>query len=522
MPQFCSPFGRSDRNPMEYSDPGSRSSYSDSYAYNQRAPPARTGSRWRTFLGRRDRNREPSYASYAGGPSYTGGPSYVGDPLVADGYTEEPSMMGPIPTAMPSPHRTAIDDYSESGYSNPETRHYARQSMDPRYTPSSVYQGSMVQEQESYPGGPPSREPLLHEGEPIPSPMDHMPMPEHFPPAEPSFTEPSPRVYANSERLPSPLHENPSLHSSPYSSRHGASRRIRTRGGERIDVGGGVRLEVDDQGHRGYRSRRGRSRSRSVDSYDSESSGRDSYTSSSSVEPPVRISADPHMPIEIGNERDGFVPYQDYLAHHEARRRTRKPHRRSNRHRRHDTSEDDEQVYIVPPGANVIFVDEDGREIHRVGDIDERRYPPRRRSSRPIRDDGSSSLSRYYSHGKNAKDSKYVERAVQTEAHEGDVDDQPMENNPPPKKSSGEIDEKLMARMKEAMKAFANSRSSSPVGLRMAMSNNLQIRPGLPHTLASSGIGSPPALFRPLSPRPIPASKPLSRPVSMLPRMYTH
>jgi hypothetical protein len=66
--------------------------------------------------------------------------------------------------------------------------------------------------------------------------------------------------------------------------------------------------------------------------------------------------------IQIGNEREGFIPYQQYLAQIEASRRSRG----HSRHRpRSYGSYEDERVYIIPPGANVIFVDEEGRELYR-------------------------------------------------------------------------------------------------------------------------------------------------------------
>jgi len=212
------------------------------------------------------------------------------------------------------------------------------------FVQESIHQPSMIQ--------PPSVDPQFG---PPPG--------EHFvaPPGEVYLEEP--QTPLGHENRPEYAQEPPVIQAEP--------RRYRARRGEPPITVGNMRIEVEDDG-RHSRSHRGRrSRSRSTGTYSSRTSS-GSYTSSSVEEQPIIISADPHTEIEIGNERDGFVPYEQYLASRESRRRARRHH-----HRR--TPE--EEVYVIPPGANVIFVDEDGHELHRVGEIDER-YSGRRRSSR--------------------------------------------------------------------------------------------------------------------------------------------
>jgi len=202
-------------------------------------------------------------------PSYVTRPTYLDNGMVVDGYSES---MGPIPMAMPSPHRSIIDDYSDSSYSNSEgRRRYPRRQAEPRYSHSPMYQEPLGQNHSSpYLGsGTAPRQPFLHEGEPIPPPSDHIPIPDDLPLPEPTFAEHRPEAFANMERMPSPLLEDASGYDSRYSERQSAPQRIRARRGQHIDVGGGVRLEVDGESIRGRHRRRSRSRSRSVDSYDS-------------------------------------------------------------------------------------------------------------------------------------------------------------------------------------------------------------------------------------------------------------
>ncbi|TDL29345.1 hypothetical protein BD410DRAFT_779740 [Rickenella mellea] len=70
---------------------------------------------------------------------------------------------------------------------------------------------------------------------------------------------------------------------------------------------------------------------------------------------PVVLMIDEGVELEIGDEEGGFMPYDQYLAYQEDRRRRRRPQKKA--------------YYIIPGNRPIIFQDDSGREIHRVGDF---------------------------------------------------------------------------------------------------------------------------------------------------------
>ncbi|KAF8591447.1 hypothetical protein K439DRAFT_1611116 [Ramaria rubella] len=332
MPRFLQPFRRRDRGGQpEYGEDPRILRY-DSSDYEQPSI-ARSGSRWRSMLPKGGR-QIPEQRNVVN----------LGE------YSTPPTEVGRVPMVVPPSRRArVIDDYSDSSITGSDSLpvRYPRQGSGTRFVERASPHGSFLQEPGQFVHRVPSQE-SFHPQESIPPPLDQISS------AAPSFVAPPGEVFMEEPR-DFQRHENISEYTQEPPVIQGEPRRFRARRGEPITVGG-VRIEVEDEGgHERHRGRRSGSRARSIDSYSS--GGSRSYTSASSFEEqPIIISADPDTEIEIGNERDGFVPYEQYLAEREARRRARRHH-----HRR--TPE--EEVYVVPAGANVIFVDEDGRELHR-------------------------------------------------------------------------------------------------------------------------------------------------------------
>ncbi|KAF8517185.1 hypothetical protein BU17DRAFT_92109 [Hysterangium stoloniferum] len=310
MPRFLSPFRSRERETQPVYLDTSSTSRSDPYQYD--SPSA--GSRWRNLFGRRGPQKNVI-------------------------YTNDLSYMPHVrhnPSVMPSGRRRGMEDYSDANYTDLDIRdRYSRRGSGAHYLPSEVMsQGSFVEEPVPVPfvDGTTALDESVYSQEPVLPPIDEVPLTSAPPVAtlDGGFAEGAPGSY------PFPT-EIDSIPDTPMVQEGHRRSRVHERRAESIPRGSNIRIQSNRTGGRGYyRDRRDSMNTLSTGSYTSDDGG--GYTTGSSrSDVPIIISADRNAAIEIGNDRDGYIPYQEYLADRNSRRHNRRQH-----HRRHRLSEEEE------------------------------------------------------------------------------------------------------------------------------------------------------------------------------------